>query len=152
MTLLHSALSLSRALPLSLSLSLSLSHSISFGELFGSLLLACLVRMVTELFGVWFPRSICGFHELGPGSIEAPVTCLAGGGGEVGTMRAGRRAMGAPQGNSGGPPPNPSSSTARGLKRWRWWGGDGERAIRERVRGKEEEEGADHSMAPGGLV
>lgn len=48
------------------------------------------------------------FHELGPGSIEAPVTCLAGGGGrEVGTMRAGRRAMGAPQGNSGGPPPNP---------------------------------------------
>lgn len=107
---------------LSLALPLSLTHSISFGELFGSLLLACLVRMVTELFGVWFPRSICRFHELGPGSIEASVTCLAGGGGEVGTMRAGCRAMGAPQGNSGGPPPNPSSSTARGLQRWRWWG------------------------------
>lgn len=77
------------------------------------------------------------FHAPSVGSMSSVRAALRplspawqGAGGEVGTMRAGRRAMGAPQGNSGGPPRNPSSSVARGLQRWRWWGGDGERAIR----------------------
>lgn len=62
------------------------------------------------------------FHAPSVGSMSSVRAALRplspawqGAGGEVGTMRA-------PQGNSGGPPPNPSSSTARGLQRWRWWG------------------------------
>lgn len=138
---------------LSRALSLSLSHSISFGELFGSLLLACLVRMVTELFGVWFPRSICRFHELGPGSIEAPVTCLAGGGGGGGHNEGWTQGNGGSAGEQRGAAPEPFLLRGQGVTEVEVVGGWRGKSDTERVRGKkEEEEGADRSMAPGGLV
>lgn len=136
MTLLHLALSLSCARSLSLSLSLHLFWGViwqSFVGLFSENGDWALWSLISTLH-LWVPWARSGQHW---GPCHLPGRGRGGGGHNEGWTQG----NGGSAGEQRGAAPEPFLLHGQGVKKVEVVGGDGERAIRERVRGKRRRRG-----------